>query len=72
MAGKERLPSLIAELLKENPAYGDSPIPVDERGQWRLFRSLCNLRPPRPASPDFLQMQDSYLREALLKRGITD
>ena len=35
----------------------------------RLLRSLMNVRPPVPASEDFLQVQDAYLQERLARAG---
>ena len=36
------------------------------------MRSLMNVRPPRPASREFLDIQDAYLREDVIRRGVTD
>ena len=37
----------------------------------RLLRSLMNVRPPVPASAEFLAVQDAYLQERLAERGVT-
>lgn len=63
---------LIRALIEEQPRYRGLEIPGDEQGQRRLLRSLMNLRPPLPASPEFLQVQDAYLSELARARGITD
>ncbi|MDE6275893.1 MAG: protein-ADP-ribose hydrolase [Clostridia bacterium] len=47
-------------------------IPDDEQSQKRLFRALVNVRMPQPASKEFLQIQDEYLQNELLQKGITD
>ena len=47
-------------------------IPTDKQGQENLLRSLMNVRPPRPISNDFLKIQDEYLTERNIERGITD
>ena len=72
MTQMERRLYLISELLKEQPGYEGMDLPEDEDGQKRLLRSLFNIRLPRPASQEFLAVQDAYLQEETLRRGITD
>ena len=54
------------------PQYRHMDIPGDEEARWRLLRSLFNLRPPMPAGPDFLSVQDKYLSEEVRRRGVVD
>lgn len=65
----DKLQRLIEILCEERgektPVLTESTKPV-------VFRGLCNLRPPLPASDEFLQLQDEYLRQTLQSRGITD
>ena len=69
----ERRMFLIRALLAEQPErYQDIPIPSDAYEQRRLLRALFNVRPPMPASPEFLRVQDTYLQEALAEKGVTD
>lgn len=72
MNQEERRIYLIRALLDEMPQYGNVEIPDDETGQWRLLRSLFNVRPPHPASDDFLRIQDEFLSEMIRMRGIVD
>ena len=72
MTQTERRLYLIRELLKEQPEYAGLEIPKDEYSQKRLLRSLFNIRMPRPASQDFLAVQDAYLQEETKRKGITD
>lgn len=72
MNQKERRIYLIRELQHEMPQYEDLEIPDEEKGQRRLLRSLFNLRPPYPASGEFLKVQDAYLSEVIRERGIVD
>ena len=66
----ERRLWLIEWLLRER---GEAlPIPGEAEEQQRLLRALLNLRPPMPASADFLPVQDAYLQEAIAQKGITD
>ena len=63
----ERRAYLIEKLLDENP---DARFAVDLRQEpRRVLRSLLNVRPPMPADPEFLQVQDAYLQEELCRRG---
>ena len=66
----ERRIFLIRELLKEDPRYGNVPVPEDTQEQKNLLRSLMNVRPPRPAGEAFLAVQDAYLKEAVAEKGI--
>lgn len=68
---EQRLDFLIRCLLNEKEEYRDIEIPVDKREKQRLLRSLMNVRPPVPASDEFLKVQDAYLQERLEERGVT-
>lgn len=72
MTQDERRKYLIQYLLKEEIRFGRQNIPTDKQGQENLLRSLMNIRPPRPISNDFLKIQDEYLTERNIERGITD
>ena len=45
-------------------------IPVEENARKRLLRSLMNIRPPKPVTKDFLNIQDEYLQEEKAAKGI--
>lgn len=72
MMQNEKLLFLIKYLLSENSQYQNMEIPTDKTEQFRLFRSLVNIRPPKPISEDFLRVQDEYLQEETARKGITD
>ena len=69
---RERRRWLILELLEEMPQYQYPVFPYTQERQERLLRSLMNVRPPRPVSDEFLQVQDAFLQEMLHKKEITD
>ena len=71
MTQNERLDFLIRYLLNEHREYRDIRMPDDLSEKRRLLRSLMNMRPPAPASEDFLKVQDAYLAERLAERGVT-
>lgn len=72
MTFDEKRGYLIRALLSEEPRYQNTAIPGDEARQFDLLRALMNVRPPRPASAEFLAVQDEYLTELSQRRGITD
>lgn len=71
MTQDERLDDLLRDLLAERKEYAGIQVPDSIAGKRRLLRSLMNVRPPVPASTDFLAVQDAYLQERLAERGIT-
>lgn len=69
MTQEERIDFLIRYLLNESEEYGEITVPADQADRRRLLRALMNVRPPRPASGEFLRVQDEYLKERLTERG---
>lgn len=72
MTQTERTEYLIRKLLEEQPLYRGMDIPVGEDARKRLLRALFNVRPPKPASEEFLTVQNEYLQEELRRKGISD
>ena len=72
MGQRDRCLFLIRELLKEMPEYRGIVIPDDPSARWKLLRGLMNVRPPMPASEEFLGAQDAFLREMTREKGIVD
>ncbi|MEE0871996.1 MAG: protein-ADP-ribose hydrolase [Ruminococcus sp.] len=70
MTQAERRLFLINTLLSERGERIE--IPTDEYNQKRLLRSLFNIRMPKAVTNDFLQIQDAYLQEETVQKGITD
>ncbi len=63
---------MIQALLREQPKYANLDMPAGEQEQKNLLRSLFNIRMPMPAGSDFLEVQDSYLREEAVRKGIVE
>lgn len=61
MTQQERLLFLIQCLLLEDTGYRTLEIPDTVPEQKRLLRSLMNIRPPKPVTDEFLEVQDAYL-----------
>ena len=68
----ERRLFLIEYLMKEDDRLRKARIPQDVQGQRDLLRSLMNVRIPRPIDDEFLVVQDEYLQQRNIERGITD
>ena len=68
----ENLNNLIAYLLSERSEWNDLAIPTDELEQFRLYRSLVNIRPAGKASAEYLKAEDEFLQKLTAQKGITD
>lgn len=71
---RELLRLLDEELLSERSRHLVEPlgirVPDDVDGMWMLFRALVNVRPPEPATPEFLERQDELLHGLIREHGI--
>ena len=67
----EKLDFLIDYLLKENKEIKIDKIPTDINEKKNLYRSLCNIREPKPISKEYLEIENEYLQEELKKKDIT-
>ena len=63
---------MIDYLLKERSGFENLKIPDDEAEQFRLYRSLVNIRPAIPAYEEFLRAEDEFLTELTASKNITD
>lgn len=72
MNQSERRLFLIQSLLRERPSCQKQIIPTDAERQKILLRGLMNVRNPHPISPEFLEIQGTYLWEETAQKGITD
>ena len=71
MTQAERRHYLITQLLCERPDGLEFFIPAQEQEQKALLRALLNMRMPKPASREFLKVQNAYLQEEIRQKGIT-
>ena len=67
----QKLIDLINYLLAERNS-GKIRIPDDPAEQFRLYRSLVNIRPAMKADESFLEAEDEYLTSLIAEKGITD
>ena len=71
MTQDERLDYLLSCLLGERADRDSIPLPDRIPARQRLLRALMNVRPPVPADPAFLQVQDEYLQAVRAEKGVT-
>ena len=71
MTQDERLDYLLSCLLGERADRDSIPLPDRIPARQRLLRALMNVRPPIPADPAFLQVQDEYLQAVRAEKGVT-
>lgn len=62
MTQEQRLVFLIEYLKKEEDKLKNIKIPAGKETQKQLLRSLMNIRPAKPVSEEFLEIQDEYLQ----------
>lgn len=68
MDQKERLDYLVQYLCQDSIVYKDIVVKDEQKRQ--LLRSLMNIRMPKPASKKFIQIQDEFLQEEAVEKGI--
>ncbi len=66
----EMLEYLVDQFKAESEEYRGLPMPDDPAEQRRLLRSLMNLRMPKPMPEEVLRVQDAYLTERAVERGV--
>lgn len=68
----ENIDYLIEELIKEDSKLSNIKIPESKDEKKILYRSLRNIREPKPISDEYLKVQDEYLKEEINNKGIVD
>ncbi len=72
MMSNVKLKYLITYLLSEHPEWNDLVLPTNESEQFRLYRSLVNIRLAKKASAEYLKAEDTFLQGLIARKGITD
>jgi hypothetical protein len=72
MATEELLDALLHELITDNNAVTNIPIPADYAAKRGLLRTLMNIRLPTPIGADILKLQDQILITERETLKITD
>lgn len=68
MEQNEKLIWLVKYLLNENPRYSKVEMPNSTDEQFKLYRSLVNVRMPEPISEEYLSVEDEFLQEEIRKQ----
>ncbi len=68
----QKLIYLINYLLSERNDLGKIEIPDNIAEQFRLYRSLVNIRPVMKADDEFLKTEDEYLTSLIAEKDITN
>ena len=71
MNNSEKRNFLIRTLIDESDERENIEIPQNSEQQRQLLRALMNVRHPKEISKDFLDIQDEYLKEVTIQKGIT-
>jgi len=72
MTKDDMLNELLRGLLAEGWSDSRTAIPEDAASQRHLLRTLMNIRPPLPAHPELLALQDRFLSAERASAAVTD
>lgn len=70
MIQNQRLDAFVEAFKTDSIQYKNVETPQDTEGKRRILRSLMNIRMPRAISDEVLSIQDAYLKERALEKGI--
>ena len=70
MTQNQRLEALVEAFKTDSIQYKNVETPQDTEGKRRILRSLMNIRMPRAISDEVLSIQDAYLKERAIEKGI--
>lgn len=66
----ERLDDLLEKLKEDSIQYKNMEVANDVAEKRRMIRSLMNIRMPRTIAPELLEIQDDFLQEEAVEKGI--
>ena len=67
----DRLGYLVEAFIDDSVRYRGADVPTDRESRKRTLRSLMNIRMPAPMPEEVLSVQDEYLKERAVEKGIT-
>lgn len=72
----QALDRLINDLHAESPSHVQAFFASYPRqtlaDRYEIFRGYCNIRPPKPMTPEFLELQDDVLTRLNMQRSLVD
>ena len=72
MTQEERLNYLLEAFKADSNDYKNIVIPNDIEEKRKILRSLMNIRMPRTLSDEVIKIQDDYLKERAVEKGIVE
>lgn len=69
---EQRLDFLVEEFKADSDEYKNLETPIDAEGKRRILRSLMNIRMPKKMPAAVVSVQDEYLKERALDKGIVN
>ena len=69
---EQRLDYLVEEFKADSVEYKNLETPKDTEGKRRILRSLMNIRMPKNMAEDVVKVQDEYLKERAVDKGIVE
>jgi hypothetical protein len=66
------LDELLRRLVAESGAAANGEMPIEFEEKRKLLRTLFNTRPPIPAAPELLTLQDEFLLAEREAKGVID
>ena len=69
---EQRLDFLVEEFKADSDEYKNLETPMDAEGKRRILRSLMNIRMPKKMPAAVVSVQDEYLKERALDKGIVN
>ncbi len=72
MTQDQRLDFLVEEFKADSDEYKYLEMPKDMEGKRRILRSLMNIRMPKKMADDVVAVQDEYLKERAVDKGIVE
>lgn len=69
---EQRLNFLVEEFKADSDEYKNLETPEDTEGKRRILRSLMNIRMPKKMPVAVMSVQDEYLRERVLDKGVVN
>ena len=69
---EERLDYLVEEFKADSDEYKDLQTSKSVEEKRRILRSLMNIRMPKEISSEILKVQDEYLSERAVEKGIVN
>lgn len=70
MNQQERLDYLLEQFKEDSIEYRKLKIPADTQEKRKILRSLMNIREPKAMDPAVLALQDEYLKQRSIEKGI--